>query len=122
MPTILDCLGVAIPHQCDGDSLALFCQGETPANWREEAHWEFDFRNFYDSDGNIALELKADQCAVNVICGRRYKYVHFKALPPLFFDLEQDPNEFENLAEHPEYRGLVLEYVQKMLTWLMRSS
>jgi arylsulfatase A-like enzyme len=122
MPTILDCLGVAIPHQCDGDSLALFCQGETPANWREEAHWEFDFRNFYDSDGNIALELKADQCAINVIRGRRYKYVHFKALPPLFFDLEQDPDELENLAEHPEYRGLVLEYVQKMLTWLMRSS
>jgi arylsulfatase A-like enzyme len=122
MPTILDCLGVAIPNQCDGESLALFCQGKIPANWREEAHWEFDFRNFNDSDGNIALGLKPDQCAVNVIRSRRYKYVHFKALPPLFFDLEKDPNEFENLVEHPDYQGLVLEYVQKMQTWMMRSS
>ena len=120
MPTILDCLGISIPRQCDGKSLMLFCRGETPTNWRDEAHWEFDFRNFDDKDGNIALGLEADQCAVNVIRGRRYKYVHFKALPPLFFDLEKDPNEFENLAQHPEYQGLVLEYVQKMLSWLMR--
>ncbi len=122
MPTILECLGVAIPQQCDGRSLTQFCQDESPANWREEAHWEFDFRNFNDSEGNIAFGLKPDQCAVNVIRGRRYKYVHFKALPPLFFDLDKDPNEFENLAQHPEYQGLVLEYAQKMLTWLMRSS
>jgi arylsulfatase A-like enzyme len=122
MPTILDCLGVAIPPQCDGRSLALFCQDETPANWRKEAHWGFDFRNFNDSEGNIALGLKPDQCGVNVIRGRRYKYVHFEALPPLFFDLDKDPNELENLAEHSEYQGLVFEYEQKMLTWLMRSS
>ncbi len=121
MPTILEYLGVPIPGQCDGEPLTRFCQGETPATWREEAHWGFDFRNFSDSDGNSILGLEPDQCAVNVIRGKRYKYVHFKTLPPLFFDLERDPHEFENLAEQPEYRGLVLEHVQKMLSWLMRS-
>jgi arylsulfatase A-like enzyme len=70
---------------------------------------------------NTALGLKPDQCAVNVIRGRRYKYVHHKSLPPLFFDLKQDPHELENLAERPEYQGLVLEYVQKMASRLMRS-
>ena len=122
MPTILECLGIAIPSQCDGESLIPFCQGATPSNWREEAHWGFDFRNFNDSDGNIALGLKPDQCAVNVIRSRRYKYIHFKSLPPLFFDLEQDPHEFENLAQQPEYRDLVLEYVQKMLSWQIPSA
>jgi arylsulfatase A-like enzyme len=122
MPTILEYLGVPIPGQCDGEPLTRFCQGETPATWREEAHWGFDFRNFSDSDGNSILGLEPDQCAVNVIRGKRYKYVHFKTLPPLFFDLERDPHEFENLAEQPEYRGLVLEHVQKMLSWLMRSA
>jgi hypothetical protein len=39
----------------------------------------------------------------------------------LFFDLKQDPHELENLAERPEYQGLVLEYVQKMASRLMRS-
>ena len=119
MPTILDCLQVPIPSQCDGEPLKSFCRGETPADWRAEAHWEFDFRHFSDGNGGTALGLKPDQCAFNVIRGRRYKYVHFTALPPLFFDLEQDPHEFHNLVDQPQYQGLVLEYAQKMLSWRM---
>jgi hypothetical protein len=45
--------------------------------------------------------------------------VHFSALPPLFFDLKQDPGEFINQAENPEYHSLVREYSQKMLSWKM---
>ncbi|MEE8387419.1 MAG: alkaline phosphatase family protein [Acidiferrobacterales bacterium] len=119
MPTILECLGVDIPNQCDGEPLTPFCHGETPANWRKEVHWGFDFRNFNDSDGNTIFGLKPDQCSVNVIRDRRYKYVHFTALPPLLFDLEQDPDELHNLVDQPEYQGLVLEYAQKMLSWRM---
>ena len=119
MPTILDCLQVPIPSQCDGEPLKSFCRGETPADWRAEAHWEFDFRHFSDGNGGTALGLKPDQCAFNVIRGRRYKYVHFTALPPLFFDLEQDPHEFHNLVDQPQYQSLVLEYAQKMLSWRM---
>ena len=48
------------------------------------------------------------------------KYVHFNALPPLFFDLEADPDQFENRAEDPAYTGRVLEYAQKMLNWRIR--
>ncbi|UCH38817.1 MAG: hypothetical protein JSU67_11670, partial [Gammaproteobacteria bacterium] len=37
----------------------------------------------------------------------------------LFFDLRQDPGEFVNQAESPEYQGLVLEYAQKLLSLKM---
>jgi nitrate reductase assembly molybdenum cofactor insertion protein NarJ len=37
----------------------------------------------------------------------------------LFFDLQQDPNEFVNQANNPDYLPLVLEYAQKMLSWRM---
>jgi len=119
MPTILDSLEVPVPSQCDGESLTPFCHGETPADWREEAHWEFDFRRTIDANGNSALGLKPDQCAVNVIRGERYKYIHFTALPPLLFDLIEDPGEFTNLAEDPAYLPVLLEYAQKMLSWRM---
>ena len=56
---------------------------------------------------------------MNVIRGERYKYVHFTTLPPLFFDLEEDPEELRNLAGEPAYQDLVLEYAQKMLSWRM---
>ena len=49
----------------------------------------------------------------------RYKYVHFTALPPLFFDLQEDPGELVNQANNPEYQSLVLEYAQKMISWRM---
>lgn len=119
MPTILDYLGVPIPIQCDGEVLTPYCHGETPPNWRTEAHWEFDFRRNIDANGNSALGLKPDQCGVNVIRGERYKYIHFTALPPLLFDLEEDPGEFRNLAEDPTSHPAMLEYAQKMLSWRM---
>ncbi|MGD8349696.1 MAG: sulfatase, partial [Gammaproteobacteria bacterium] len=58
-------------------------------------------------------------CGLAVIRDRRYKYVHFSALPPLFFDLEPDPGEFVNQAQNPAYQERVLEYAQKMLSWKM---
>jgi arylsulfatase A-like enzyme len=56
---------------------------------------------------------------MNILRGERYKYVHFTRLPPLFFDLERDPDEMENRAADPAYLPLVLEYAQKLLSWRM---
>jgi arylsulfatase A-like enzyme len=56
---------------------------------------------------------------LNVIRDEQYKYVHFADLPPLFFDLKNDPDELYNLARDPAYTELILEYAQKMLSWRM---
>ena len=42
------------------------------------------------------------------------------ALPPLFFDLKQDPHQFTNLAEDPAHAARVKEYAQKALSKRMR--
>ena len=65
------------------------------------------------------LGITQHQCTLNVIRDARYKYVHFTNLPPLFFDLQEDPGEFVNQAANPDYQSLVLEYTQKMLSWRM---
>ncbi len=119
MPTMLEAIGAEVPLSCDGVSLAPFLRGETPRAWREEAHWEYDFRDATDDDAERRFGLTLHQCALNVIRGERYKYVHFAGLPPLFFDLEQDPGESQNLAVDPAYLPLVLEYAQKLLSWRM---
>ncbi len=117
MPTILEWLGLEVPAACDGSSLLPFCQYGETQDWRTEAHAAFDFRHFPGLDGGESLGLAPDQCNANLIWDRRYKYVHFTGLPPLFFDLEADPHEFHNLADDPDHHGLVLEYAQKMLSW-----
>lgn len=119
MPTILDWLGQQPPPQCDGHSLLPFVHGAPPERWREEAHWEFDFRDPVKRSAETFLNLSGDRCCLSVHRGTRYKYVHFAGLPPLLFDLAEDPQETRNLAELPEYREVTLRCAQDLLSWRM---
>ena len=119
MPTLLDWMGAEPPVECDGRSLLPFLAGRTPAGWRGQAHFEFDFR---DPDGLGAeefLDLAPDQCTLNVLRGERFKYVHFTALPPLLFDLQSDPDECRNLADDPGFADVVRDCAQTLLSWRM---
>jgi len=119
MPTILDFIDQDIPPQCDGHSLLPFSRDQQPKDWRQEYHAAFDLRAPYNYDDEVPLGLKQVDCMVNIIRGERYKYVHFSGLPPLFFDLKDDPDEFINRYNDPDYQKIVLEYAEKMLTWRM---
>lgn len=120
MPTLLEWLNIERPGQCDGHSLMPFINHNVaPSGWRNEVHWEYDFREILKPTVEEALGIGQHQCALNVIRDENYKYVHFTALPPLFFDLRADPDEFHNRAQEPKYRGRVLEYAQKLISWRM---
>ncbi|HKV15586.1 MAG TPA: alkaline phosphatase family protein [Reyranella sp.] len=117
MPTILEWLGLPVPRQCDGRSLLPFCEGDTPADWRTEAHYEFDFRDLYYSQPESSLGVPMDKCSLAVVQDESFKYVHFAALPPLFFDLKADPHQFVNRANDPGYAVRMGEYAARMLDW-----
>jgi arylsulfatase A-like enzyme len=119
MPTILEWIGVVVPRQCDGHSLRPWLNGGTPAGWRDAAHWEYDFRDLVGQTAERPLGLHSDECQLGVVRDASYKYVHFAALPPLFFDLEADPDQLVDRAGDPDYATLVLRYAQKMLSWRM---
>ena len=122
MPTVLEWLGARPPVQCDGRSLLPFLDGREPLDWRTEVHWEWDFRDFVGAFSDDAFGLLLEQCALTVIRDEHAKYVHFSGLPPLFFDLEADPDQFDDRAADPAYAPRVLEYAQKMLSWRMEHS
>jgi len=117
MPTILEWLDLPVPRQCDGRSLLPFCEGTAPSDWRTEVHYEFDFRDLHYSQPESSLGLAMDKCALAVVQDENYKYVHFAALPPLFFDLRADPGQFVNRAADPAYATRMGEYAAKMLNW-----
>ena len=121
MPTLLDWIGLPVPRQCDGRSLLpLVRNGRARDDWRDAVHWEFDFRDPVDAGAEAALGLHMDQCTLNVRRGRRWKYVHFTALPPLLFDLAQDPAECRNLADEPALADVLLAETRALLSWRMR--
>jgi arylsulfatase A-like enzyme len=117
MPTILEWLGLEVPRQCDGRSLLPFCEAGAPGDWRTEAHYEFDFRDLFYTRPETSLGIPMDKCSLAVVQDEAFKYVHFAALPPLFFDLKKDPGQFVNRAGDPAYAGRMAEYAAKMLDW-----
>ncbi len=122
VPTVLDRCGIEHAAHLDGASLVPFLDGGgAPDRWRREVRWEWDFRDPRKGRGEAALGLRMDECCLAVVRDERGKYVHFgghdRGLPPLFFDLDDDPGELTDRAADPACRDRVLEYAQRMLTW-----
>ena len=117
MPTILDHIGVDIPNQCQGRSLAPFLTDAAPSDWRSAVHWEYDFRVFARRF-SIPLEL----ANLTVHRTATEKYVHFSGLPSLFFDLVEDPLELRNLANDPTHAPRVLESANALMSWRQATS
>lgn len=119
MPTVLEWLGRPIPVQCDGRSVLPLVRGEQPSTWRDAAFWEWEFRDPIGNWAETALGVSMDQCAVSVLRDEHGKYVHFTSMPPLFYDLDTDPDEMVNRAADPDVAGTVLDYAQRMLSLRM---
>lgn len=117
MPTILNWLGRTTPRACNGRSLLPLLEGGVPKDWRDAVFFEHDFRTVATQKAEVTLGISSDQCSYAAVRDRRYKYVHFAALPPLLFDMVDDPHETQNLADRPEMAATVLAYAQKMLDW-----
>jgi arylsulfatase A-like enzyme len=125
--TILEWLGIETPVQVDGWPLTPFVQaGETPEHWRTEAHFEWDFRNPLNRLAEMFLAIPMEHCGLVVQRGEGYKYVQFAAgkekLPPLYFDLTEDPEQLHDVAGAAEYAPKVLEATQDLLRWRLRNA
>jgi arylsulfatase A-like enzyme len=123
LPTICALLDAEVPLQCDGRPLTPWLHGEAPDDWRRDAHFEFDFR---DPDSDLLEQvfgLTLEECSLAVLRDDHGKYVQFSghpALPAIFFDIDADPAQINNVAADPAYASRVLEYAQRMLAWRMQ--
>ena len=93
-PTILEAAGLQVPEHMQGMSFApLFAQEEVP--WRDrifyEYYWEMDFPQTPTMFG-----VRTD----------RYKYIRYHGIWDTneFYDLENDPNEMQNLIDSPGHQ------------------
>jgi arylsulfatase A-like enzyme len=118
LPTTLELLGSDAPAHLDGRSLAPFLDGKEPADWRDAAHWEFDFRSISKRKAEKHFGLSSRQCNLAVIRTEKFKYVHFGGgLPPVLFDLCSDPDETRNVADDSAYRSARLDMAERLLAW-----
>ncbi len=121
MPTLLEAMGLPVGAHLDGRSLAPFLDGAVPAAWRDAAHWEHDFRSVATGRAEQHFGLDSTQLNLAVVRTERHKYVHFGGgLPPVLFDLAQDPLETRNLVDDSAYLRVRIEMAERLLEWRAR--
>lgn len=116
LPTILDLIGVAPSPNVDGRSLLPFCRGERPAGWRDATHWSFDFRHLAPGSAPTPLALDSNRLSLHVMRTVTFKYVQFAGLPPILFDLVNNPDERIDRAGDAAAAHLRIEGLERLLT------
>lgn len=116
-PTLLEAMAIEPHHHPDGLSLAPFLNAREPGFWRDAAHWEFDFRDVAGRASERHFGLRSTQLNLAVVRTDWWKYVSFPALPPLLFDLANDPENLVNLAPDPAYASVRIEMAEHLLAW-----
>jgi arylsulfatase A-like enzyme len=113
-PTICDVLGIEVPVQCDGLPLTPFLRGEQPPWWRNDAHWEFDWRDQYLLDEHPwPWDQRLERQQLACIRDADGAYVQFGNGTWRCFDLAADPT-WRTLVTDP---ARVLPYAQAMVSW-----
>ena len=103
-PTIMELAGLEPPERMQGRSLLPILRGEAPL----DRHRDFVRCEYYDAldepDGSFATMYRDE----------RYKLVvyHGHDLGELY-DLEEDPEEFENMWDEPEAQPVKLKIMQQ---------
>ncbi|HXU99675.1 MAG TPA: sulfatase-like hydrolase/transferase [Caulobacteraceae bacterium] len=118
-PTLAEAMGLDIPAQCDGASLAPLMGGETPPWWRDAAHWEFDWRAGAISAGRPEPEpgdRRRESRNLAVLRRDDAAYVHFGDGTFLAFDLAADPTWRREITDPAR----VLDLAQAQLGWRAR--
>lgn len=109
-PTLLDLAGVPHPRTMQGQSLMPLLRGKSPT-WREAFLYEHLF----------TIPQEAEPRAGNIpnsegVRTRRYKYLRYPEQRPVYeqlFDVQQDPRETRNLADHDDYQDVLRRLRQR---------
>jgi len=119
--TFIEAAGGEVPeHIVEGKSLVPFLHDETPENWREYAISEFDY-----SPTRMAknLDLAPRDARLFMVADKRWKFMHAEGgMRPMLFDLKNDPDEFCDLAENPDYGNNIKMMYERLGAWARRPS
>lgn len=115
-PTILDCLGVDVPHSMDGISLKPYLFGDIPKLRREHSFSELTFGNpVSPTRWQSHLNLPLDAANLAILRKGSKRLVQFAGgLEPILMDVSNG-KEDQNLAQNPDQVQTMLDLTQNML-------
>ena len=63
------------------------------------------------------LDLPMSECRATMLRTARWKYIYYETFPPQLFDLENDPNELNDLGTDPVYEAIRIDLERELFHW-----
>ncbi|MCD9148286.1 sulfatase-like hydrolase/transferase [Pseudophaeobacter flagellatus] len=119
-PTFLDFAGGApLEHILEGHSLVPWLHGVQP-DWRDYAVAEFDYSTMPLC---AKLGLQPKDARLFMVTDVRWKFMHAEGgLPPMLFDLQEDPEELVDLGQSPQHDDVISLMYDRLRHWGLRMS
>ncbi len=107
-PTLLSAAGGEPPGNMDGRSFLPLLQGQD-IPWRNEIYYVYYWERPFPHTPTM-FALRTD----------RYKYITYHGIWDIdeLYDLQNDPEEMNNLISVPESRATVLDFRSRIFDWL----
>ncbi|MEM7343935.1 MAG: sulfatase-like hydrolase/transferase [Chloroflexota bacterium] len=120
VPTFIEVAGGAPPnHRLEGRSLLPLLHASsaetTDIPWRKYAISEMDYSY---RTAREQLDVPPQQCRAFMIRTDRWKYIDYEGFRPQLFDLHNDPNEWHDLGDDPDYQAIRDQLGAELFAWL----
>ncbi len=103
-PTFLEMAGAPIPDPMHGESLVPLMQGDAPESWRDSIYYHYyEFPAVHMVNRHYGVRTE------------RYKLIHYYQLGEWeLFDLQEDPDELQSVADDPAYGGVRADLLREL--------
>ena len=116
VPTFVDFAGGKVQsHILEGRSLLPLLHGKA-IEWRDAVFSEYDYSVRL---ARQLLDQPVSDCRMVMVFDGRWKYIHAEGFRPMLYDLETDPNEFDDLGDRPEYERERRRLEDRMKKWAL---
>jgi arylsulfatase A-like enzyme len=118
VPTFLDALDLPQPREwLEGTSLLPIVEGLPGAKGRDRVYCENTFA--FRDQVRLPVGASVDHCNMVMVRDQLWKFVYIDGLPPLLYDLQNDPQEFHDLGHSPAHAAVREEMQHHLLAWLI---
>jgi arylsulfatase A-like enzyme len=107
-PTFLEAAGISKPVQMQGTSFLPLLKGEQ-VKWRDKVFYEYYWESAFPQTPTM-YAVRSD----------KYKYIFYNGIWDIneLYDIENDPNEMNNLIRNPEYDKIGMGLRDELFNWL----
>jgi arylsulfatase A-like enzyme len=112
-PTILELAGLQKTNAMDGASFVPMLRGEEMPDWRKRIYYEYFWERPFPQTPTIHA-VRTDT----------FKYIRYYGVWDIneLYNLQQDPDESNNLIRNEEYRKLLGQLNEDIFDWLQRTN